>query len=369
MGAKIPAFGSLAIGLTEEAKEWESPFKAEGQSLETPYLSVLFNEKGYIESLIDKRNERQIREEGYALNTLLIAEEVSLGWDNWDIDADCECKFRDDAELLSRDVVADGGVEYRIRSTYKLTEKSSMVQDMIFYVGSPEIVFETKMDWQDDHRFLKAAFDTSIHTDYASQEIQFGYIRRTTNRNTEIEKAKFEVSNHKYTDLSETRYGAAILNDCKYAISVEGSAMHLSLHKGGCKPDYRGDKGIHTCVYAFLPHMGSMSAENVVRPAYMLNERPLAASGNVALQSLLKVDAPNVIVETVKPAEDAQKAFVLRLYEAEGTQTNAKLSFGVPVRQIEETNMLEETLNVLGSGQEVKLVFKPFEIKTLLVKY
>ena len=145
--------------------------------------------------------------------------------------------------------------------------------------------------------------------------------------------------------------------------------MRLSLHKGGCMPDYRGDKGIHTCVYAFLPHLGSMDAVNVVRPAYLLNEKPLPVKGNMALDSFARVEAENVIIETVKPAEDARKAFVLRLYEAEGTQTATKLSFGVPVEQVEETNMLEETLIVLGTGLEVELAFKPFEIKTLLVNY
>ncbi|MDE7006655.1 MAG: hypothetical protein K2P07_00630, partial [Lachnospiraceae bacterium] len=89
----------------------------------------------------------------------------------------------------------------------------------------------------------------------------------------------------------------------------------------------------------------------------------------MALDSLARVEAENVIIETVKPAEDARKAFVLRLYEAEGTQTATKLSFGVPVEQVEETNMLEETLIVLGTGPEVELTFKPFEIKTLLVNY
>ena len=63
---------------------------------------------------------------------------------------------------------------------------------MIFYAHSPEVVFETRMDWQDDHRFLKAAFDTSIQADYASQEVQFGCIHRVTNRNTVIEKAKLD---------------------------------------------------------------------------------------------------------------------------------------------------------------------------------
>lgn len=369
MGAKIPAYGSVVLKKIRRGAEGSSAFKAEENKLETPFYSVVFNEKGYIESLIDKRNGRQLKGEGYALNTFLVAEDVSLGWDNWDIDADCEEKFADTAKLLERKVVADGAVEYRIRSNYQLTEKSSLEQDMIFYADNMQIVFETKMNWQDDHRFLKTAFDTTIHAEYANQEIQFGYIRRPTNRNTSIEKAKFEVSNHKYTDLSETRYGAALLNDSKYGISIQGSGMHLSLHKGGCLPDYRGDKGIHLCTYAFLPHMGSMSAENVIQPAYLLNEAPLLTAGRVEMEELLTVDAANVIAETIKPAEDTQKAFVLRLYEAEGTWTSARLSLNIPVKEVAETNMLEETKQVLGSKKEITLTFKPFEIKTLLIRY
>lgn len=367
--AKVPAFGTLTLSISKEEPRTKSVFTVDGNCLETPFYSVVFDEKGYMDKLTDKRNGRQLRGDGYALNTLLIAEEVSLGYDNWDVDADCECKFTDTQELISREVVADGAVEYRIRSTYKLTEKSSLTQDMIFYGSRPEIVFETKMDWQDDHRFLKAAFDTNIHADFACQEIQFGYIRRPTNRNTSIEKAKFEVSNHKYTDLSETRYGIAVLNDCKYGISLDGSSMRLSLHKGGNVPDYRGDKGIHCCTYALLPHMGSMDAENVIRPAYMLNEKAMVVSGDLGMESLVRTNVPNVIVETVKPAEDTGRSYVLRLYEAEGTQTIADLSFGLPVTGIEETNMLEETKEVLGAEQEITLTFKPFEIKTLKVSY
>lgn len=369
-GAKIPAFGSLTFRMTGKEEEGESAFRAEGDSLETPFYQVKFDEKGYLEALTDKRNGRRIRGEGYALNTFLMAEEVPLSYDNWDVDADSECKYADTAQLLSRQVVADGAVEYRIRSTYRLTAASTLTQDMIFYAERPEIVFETKMDWQEDHRFLKAAFDTAVHTDYASQEIQFGYIRRPVNRNTSVEKAKFEVSNHKYTDLSETRYGIAVLNDCKYGISLNGGSMRLSLHKGGNRPDYRGDKGIHFCTYALLPHLGSMDAENVIRPAYLLNEKPIIVSGHVPLESLLSIDAPNVIAETVKPAEDAGNCFVVRLYEAEGTCTPVRLAFpGLTVRGIEETNMLEETTERLEVQQEISLTFRPFEIKTLKIAY
>ena len=373
MGVTIPAFGSAVLDMTEDYREEASVFsyeKGEREILETPCVRVIFNEKGYMESFVDKRNGRELRGEGYALNTLLMAEEVSSAWDNWDVDADFESKLQDSAELLSRSVVCDGAVEFRIRSRYRLSAKSTLEQDMIFRADSPQVLFETKMDWQDEHRFLKAAFDTSIHTDYASQEIQFGYIRRTTNRNTAVEKAKFEVSNHKYTDLSETRYGAAVLNDCKYGISVKDSQMRLSLHKGGCMPDYRGDKGIHECTYAFLPHMGSLSAENVIQPAYLLNEKPLAVKGSLPLaESLVKVGSGPVIVETVKPAEETGRAFILRLYEAEGTADKAALTFGFPVKSLAQTNMLEEVLEEYPGAQQIELSFRAFEIKTLRVEY
>ncbi|MBD5459395.1 MAG: alpha-mannosidase, partial [Lachnospiraceae bacterium] len=276
--------------------------------------------------------------------------------------------------LLSREVAADGPVEFRIRSRYRLSAKSTLEQDMIFHADSPEVIFETRMDWQDEHRFLKTAFDTTIHTDYASQEVQFGYIRRVTNRNTEIEKAKFEVSNHKYTDLSDTRYGAAVLNDCKYGISVQDGQMRLSLHKGGCMPDFRGDKGIHECTYAFLPHMGSLSAANVIQPAYRLNEKPLIVEGSLPMESLLSLGTDHVIVETVKPLERTEgealeRGFILRLYEAEGAADTVSLHFGVPVKGLALTNMLEEVQQEYGAVRQLTLEFGPFEIKTLKVSY
>ena len=240
---------------------------------------------------------------------------------------------------------------------------------MIFRADSPAVIFETRMDWQDDHRFLKAAFDTTIHTDFASQEIQFGYIRRVTNRNTEIEKAKFEVSNHKYTDLSETRYGAAVLNDCKYGISVKDSQMRLSLHKGGCMPDERGDKGLHECTYAFLPHMGSLSAESVIQPAYLLNEKPLTVDGNLPMESLVSLDCDHVIAETVKPMEKNGRGFILRLYEAEGSAGKVNLTFGFPVKGLAQTNMLEEAEKEYVPARQLELEFRAFEIKTIMITY
>lgn len=368
----LPSLGGTVVPLTAGDtgnRAGKSAFTYASDVLTTPFAKVTFAADGTIASFIDTRVNRELRGTGLPLNTFLFAEDVSTAWDNWDIDADCQLKFAPCAELVDRKVVSDGSIQFRIRSTYKLSEKSTVTQDMIFYATTSRVDFETIIDWKDKHRFLKVDFDTTVMSNMARHEIQFGHSQKPTTRNHSIEQAMFEVLNHKFTDLSETRYGVAILNDCKYGISVEGSDIRLSLHKGGCRPDPRGDEGIHECTYSFLPHEGSFSAESVIQPAYSLNVEPIVRPGKGAYASFAGVDRDNVIIETVKPCEDNQKAFIIRLYESEGTYTRAKLGLGMECKMVEITNMLEETLEDLPVGQSVELAFKPFEIKTLKVSY
>ena len=372
-GISVPAFSSVVLGYdtTNQVEDEQTFFtyNADISKLETPFYQVVFNEKGYIDSLIDKRVARELRAGEHALNTFLIGEDVPLAWDSWDIDVDLETKLRDEASLISREVVSVGNVEMRIRSTYKLSAKSTLTQDMIFYSEQALISFDSKMDWQDDHRFLKTAFDTDIHTDKAIQEIQFGYLSRPTSRNTSIEKAMFEVTNHKYTDLSETRYGISLLNDCKYGISVQGGSMSLSLHKGGIMPDFNGDKGIHYLSYGLLPHVGGFGATQVIQPAYMFNTPLVCENGALERPSFVNVSEDNLIVEAVKPLEDEERGYLLRIYEAEGTRTNAKLDISHEVKSAHVTNMLEEELETLEGGCNLNVTFAPFEIKSIKITY
>ncbi|MBW7453018.1 alpha-mannosidase [Paenibacillus sepulcri] len=366
---KLEALSSVVLERVEGYPAEGSCFTYDGTVLETPLYKVVLDERKYMASIIDKSLNRELRGQGYALNTLLIAEDVPTAWDSWDIDADIELKFKDSAVLLGSEVISDGHVEFRIRNRYKLTAKSSLIQDMIFYSGSRQVKFETLMDWQDDHRLLKTVFDTNVFADFARQELQFGYIKRPTTRNTDMEKAKFEVCNHKYTDLSENRYGVSILNDCKYGISVHHSQVALTLHKGGCRPDYRGDKGEHMCSYAFLPHNSGFDADSVIKPAYEFNYKPLIIPGECSFEKFISVSAPNIIIEAIKPCEDNDKAYVIRLYEAEGTYTNSSLVFGQAVRRAAVTNMLEEEIQELEDKNDMQLSFKPFEIKTIRISY
>lgn len=368
-GVKIPAFSSVTLPLKEYDMKFDSNFIRNGNELSTPLYEVKFADNGTISEYFDKRAGRQIVH-GENFNTLLMAEDVPSAWDNWDIDADYELKFKNVSCLIESEVVSEGKAAYIIRNKYRISDKSTVTQDMMFFTDTAEIRFDTVMDWNDNHRFLKAAFDTDIFDDFARHEIQFGYAKRPTTRNTSEEQAKFEVLNHKYSDISESRYGFAVLNDCKYGISANGGSLRLSLHKGGCRPDHMGDTdGLHRCVYSVLPHTGGFSSENVIKPAYMLNVPALQVDGECEFAPLAEIEADNCFIETIKPCEDAQKAFIVRVYEAEGAYTKTSMKLCNSAKKAVVTNMLEEETEELKLEGEVKLTFKPFEIKTIKVYY
>ncbi len=368
-GVEIAPLSAVSLALEEaEEKPGESPFRYDGKILETPFARIVFDRQGRIESFYDLRLERELRDKsGLPLNTFLFGEDVPANWDNWDVDADLCMKLAPAGRLIAQMAVSNGAVEFRLRNRWQLTEKTSLTQDMVFHAKSPRIDFETELDWHDRHRFLKAAFDLDFRADRARNEIQFGYCLRPTTRNTEQEQAMFEVCNHRYTDLSELDQGAAILNDCKYGVSVEDGSIRLSLHKGGCRPDDRGDAGLHRFTYSFFPHDCGFGPQ-VVQEGYLLNYPPVQSQGARPLDSLAWIDKENVILETVKPCEDGGRSFILRLYEAAGCHTAATLTCPA-ARQIESCNLLEEPRDQPTVGTSFSLVLRPFQIVTLKVEY
>ena len=79
----------------------------------------------------------------------------------------------------------------------------------------------------------------------------------------------------------------------------------------------------------------------------------------------MSVDSENVIIETVKPAEDGN-GFIVRAYETEGSYTLCNLTFDSAIKSVFETDMLEyndKTINTKNNS--IQMSFKPFEIKTL----
>lgn len=368
-GVRIGALSSVNIALADAPKGGQSPFLMHGRTLETPFASVRFEENGTIASFIDKQSGRELRREGgNPLNSFYIAEDVPKDYDNWDIDLESLSKLRLQNSLNSFSVISDGALMYVIRVCYPIGQHSTLTQDIRFYATSPRVDFHTVVDWKEKHTLLKVGFDLDIHSMTMKNEIQFGHIDRPTTRNDSWETAKFEVCNHKWTDLSESRFGVAILNDCKYGISAEESNLCLTLLKSGTHPDVTGDAGVHEFTYSLYPHNGGFTTQNVVRESYLLNIPAVIAGGSGAPEHpLMTLSADHIICEAIKPAALRDDACVARLYEAEGCKTVCQVGVPKGTKAAYRTNILEDIKEELPVRDgAVTVPFRPFGIVTLM---
>lgn len=340
--------------------------QASAKGLENDLLRVAFNDRGEITGIFDKQAQRELA--AGVCNQLRMFKDVPGWFDAWDIDSNYSrmpVKLMDKAKV---EVVAAGALLGRLRVTRRV-HHSQMVQEITLAQGSRRIEFHTVMDWQERHKLLKVAFPVAVHADEAIYEVQFGHVRRPTHASRQFDADRFEVPHQKWMALAQEDRGCAILNDCKYGASAEGNCMSLTLLRAPTAPDAHADLGRQEFTYAFYAWNGPFVESEVIRQAYELNLPARSAGGEAGSASLLSVDAPNVIVESVKPAHDGGGDVIVRLYEAKRMGARCTLSTAWPVRSAQRTNMLEEPIRSLAvRNGRITLELRPFEICTLRLK-
>jgi len=374
----------MGYATTDAAAATEIPeLTAKPDCLENDLLRVRFNRDGSIASIYDKHARREVIAKGESGNRLALYQDNG---DAWDFPMDYADRTPRHPELVSSEARLDGPRAI-VKQTYRIGY-SEIVQEVILTAGSRRLDFATRiLHWRESGTMLRTSFPVAIHAESAAFEIQFGHVRRPTHRNTTWDLARDEVPAHKWADLSQRDYGVALLNDSKYGHKIKGNVIDLNLLRSAVyprptttavpapgEPDHNyTDQCDHQFTYSLYPHEGDHVAGGVARAAYELNIplRAVAAEpGPGALPpaaSFLQIDAPNVIIEAVKKAEDSDAA-IIRMYEAHGASARATLRFGFPVETVEEVNLMEQGPRALRMGRGgVKLEFGPFEIKTLRV--
>ncbi|MFO8007485.1 MAG: glycoside hydrolase family 38 C-terminal domain-containing protein [Candidatus Brocadiia bacterium] len=362
---RIPACGwtPLEPGAAGAA---EGDAIASGRVLENEHLRVEFDALGRAGSIVDKETGRELA--AGPCNELRMYRDVPGAFDPWDIDRMYERTPVALTEEAQFEVVTAGPLVGVLRIRRQLND-SEMVQEAVLRRGSRHIEFRTRIDWRETHKLLKVAFPVNVHVSEGVHEIQFGHIRRPNHASRPFDADQYEVCNHKWTALAEEGRGCAVLNDCKYGVNVKSNSISLTLLKAPTAPDMTADKGLQEFTYAFYAWNGPLVGSRLVQEGYELNCPPVVVAGTAEERSLLAPDAPNVIIETVKPAEDGSGDIIVRLYESMRTATDCVLHTTLPVQRAEQTNMLEEKeadLEVTGDG--IPLTFRPFEIKTVRLR-
>ena len=334
--------------------------------LENDLLQIEFNATGEITRIWDKETSREWAAE--VCNSLKMYKDVPTSWDAWDLDSMYALTPVELDVHATVEVVTSGPLVTTLRVTRKLNQ-SAMTQDISLRRGSRRVDFHTVLNWQESHKLLKVNFPVDLHTNEAIHEIQFGHIRRPNHLSRPFDADRFEVCNHKWTAITEENRGFAVLNDCKYGVNVLGNSINLTLLKSALAPDMTADKGRQEFTYAIYPWNGSLAESAVVREAYDLNCPVMATQGAAGERSLFSVDAPNIILETVKSAEDGSSDIVVRLYESKRMATRCALTTSLPAREAIQTDMLENGDNKLPyQNGKVELDFRAFEVKTVRLR-
>lgn len=355
-GAKGNAVSPVA------AKPSNDSVKTSAYILENKFFRIRFDRNYDIEEIFDKRAKRNVLKAKAQLRSY---EDYPNMYDAWEL-RNYYTEKQYDLEFVSATDVDFGGKKGK--RIVKRIGESTVTTDICLYDYVDRIDFDTTLDWQTPHLVLKTLFPLDVNAHTATCDVQFGNVARPTTCNNSWDEAKFEFCAHKYVDISEGNFGVALLNDCKYGYSVRDNVLSLTLVKCSTSPSDCVDKGVHKFTYSLYPHVGDVRHCDVYKHAAMLNN-PLvlvdgtAEGGNGV--SLVSCDKDNVIVDTVKFAED-DDGVIVRLFENNNCTTNCTLTFGLDVLNAVKCDLLEnggETVAVRDN--KISLNIKPFEIVSL----
>jgi alpha-mannosidase len=343
--------------------------RLDGLVLENAVLRAELAADGTVVSLVHKPSGREtLAAPG---NRLELYDDRPVAFDAWDIDPAHLDTRREAAAAEGFEVVTEQPLRAEVAFARTLGERSSMRQVVRLDAGSPRLEFRATVDWHEEHVLLKACFPLAVRFPLATYETAFGYAERPTHFSTSFDRARYEVPGHRFADLSEHGFGAALLTDSKYGYSCHGGELRVSLLRAPRSPDPECDLGRHEFAYALLPHAGGWREAGVVAEARRFNQ-PLRWGGDSCSEQLspsfAKVDDPNLVLDTIKRAEDSD-ALVLRLYEAHGARGSARLSLGAPFSSACLATGLEEDGEPLPvEGEAIELTYRPHQLLTVKVR-
>jgi alpha-mannosidase len=278
----------------------------------------------------------------------------------------------------TRGTVTAGPVFSEFKVAHPFGKKGSFATTVRLYNGMRRIDFCTKLVNDEPFVRYRVLFPTSIREGQSFHEIPFGAIRRP-------DGIEFPAQN--WIDYGNGREGVALLNRGLPGNNVTDGTMMLSLMRSTRIVSYGDASGGYTAGndsslelnkelafdYALVPHAGDWRTAGVFRDGMEFNQPlmacPLATHpGKLPKRwGLLEITPHSVGMSALKRGPDGTA--VLRIYEATGKATAAKVRLPAHVAAAEEVNLMEDAgrkLTVSDNG--LQLDFRPFEIKTIKLR-
>ncbi len=331
--------------------------------LENRCIRAVISGEGHLLSMVTLADgQERVRS---ASNRFRLYRDLPRRFDAWDIDSQTERREVALTPECRSEILKERGLYAEVKVETRLSA-SVITQRIRLTADAQEVQFLTEADWQERHRLLKVSFDTGIEADEAQHQIQFGYLSRPAHRSRRYDTDRFAVCAHAWTALRDVSRGAAVLNDCKYGVSVNDGVIALSLLRSPVYPDPEADRGRHAFVYAYRAWTGTLEEGGLQEASEAMNDPLITAKGTCGTLCAAALSDPGTAVECVKLAEDGSGDLILRLYEAMGGTRRTVLRPSFAFSSVWTCTPAEEKTGPAEvKDGEVSLALRPFEIVTL----
>ncbi len=366
----VPALGAVVVASAAPAVSAHELNDA--TVLDNGLVRAVIDGRGHVTSLRAGANGREAIPAGTPANVLRLHHDLPNLWDAWDLDAHYRRTVTELNDLDERTVSteADGSA---VVTTLRRVGSSTIQQRLILRPGSAAVEIENHIDWREKEKILKLAVPLDVHADRIAAETQFGHLYRPTHSNTSWDAARFEACQHRFVHLAEPGFGVAIANDSTYGYDVDRqtragggttTTVRFSLLRAPLFPDPHSDQGEHVMRFRIQP--GS-TISDAVALGYDLATPMRSIRGSAEIVPIVVSSNADVVIDTVKLAEDGSGDLVVRLYESRGGQTSTVLTLEGSAATIISTDLLERELagEPHATGSAIELQFRAFQLRTV----
>ncbi len=262
-------------------------------------------------------------------------------------------------------VICDGDVF----STYRIRQQilhAIVEQDVTIYHDLKRILFETKLlNWSGElYREFRTAFPIDMNNAQVSYEVPFGTVK--------VGLDEIKTAGERYTPLCKDVHPRAIIDwisasDEEMSVTLSSSvaaadwidptsdsvnpvlqhillASRTSCHWEGNEYSQGGDHFYNNILTS--NKTGELSGKRIAKqhnePIYIIVNPEKSIQASLPEQaSFFSIDKENVIITTVKKAEDSDD-FIVRMYDSEGQNTSVEMNSFFELGKLKKTNIIEE---------------------------
>lgn len=380
----VPPFGYTTLVLREAEERADVTAFPTHQHSEVPDEFVLENsnvkailnpQTGALISLVDKSTGAEYVDKTRSTAVFrYIFEDDAKGMTSWQVG-----RYMQVDELTSKVKMryAHRGPLYQAVAYAMEFGNSTLKVEVGLRAGSASLEYTVECDWHEIGRRgkfvpqLGFALPIAYTCNRYKYDIPFGVIERPP-LNLDVPANSWALAVAEDAD----RKNIILITDSKHGFRGTDQEMSLTLLRSSYDPDPYPEIGIHKMKFA-VGLVGHMPNRDLINCAFDYNHPVEVISvaspkpGNLpAACSFGRIEKGSVVVSAVKMEEESRNV-VIRLYEAEGKDTDVVISLARPVQAafLTDVNERPEPGPISVTGNQVSLKMKAASVQTVCIEF